>query len=236
MAPNIRGPTPRTFRAESLIRQKPRWSLDRLNLELPAQSLTVITGPSGSGKTTLTDLLVGLYQPQSGRILIDGVPLSEIDLKAWRRLIGYVPQDLILFHDTIEANVTLGDPNLGKEEARRALEDAGAWEFVGASPEGMERMVGEKGVKLSGGQRQRIALARALAGRPRLLILDEVTSALDPDTEREICRNIGVLSAEITVLAITHGEAWTDIADRVYRLDQGAVVLEKKSGSLKRPA
>jgi len=196
----------------------------------------VITGTSGSGKTTLTDLLLGLYQPQGGKILIDGVPLSEIDLQAWRRLIGYVPQDPILFHDTILANVTLGDPSLGEEEVRQALQAAGAWDFVSAQPEGLERVVGEKGAKLSGGQRQRIALARALAARPRLLILDEVTSALDPDTERDICRNIDALSADFTILAITHGEAWTEIADQVYRLDHGSVVPSKNGGSIKQPA
>ena len=209
---------------------------DGLSLEIPARGLTVITGPSGSGKTTLTDLLLGLHKPRGGRILIDGVPLGEIDLQAWRRLIGYVPQDLILFHDTIEANVTLGDPSLGEAEARHALEAAGAWDFVDAQPEGLARMVGEKGAKLSGGQRQRIALARALATGPRLLILDEVTSALDPATERDICAKIAALSDRFAILAITHGEAWADIAQRVYRFDQGSVVLEKDAGALKQPA
>ena len=171
-----------------------------------------------------------------GRFLIDGVPLEAFDLQAWRRMIGYVPQDLILFHDTIEANVTLGDPNLGEAEARRALEAAGAWDFVAAQPEGLARVVGEKGAKLSGGQRQRIALARALATNPRLLILDEVTSALDPATERDICANIAALSDRFAILAITHGEAWAEIAHRVYRLERETVVLEKDRGDLKEPA
>src|SRR3546814_5396976 len=99
--------------------------------------LTVITGASGSGKRTLTDLLLGFYQPQAGRILVDGVPLSEIDLQAWRGMIGYVPQELILFHDSVLANVTLGDPRLGEAEAREALEAAGAWDFVAALPAGV---------------------------------------------------------------------------------------------------
>lgn len=206
---------------------------DGMNLEIPARGLTVITGTSGAGKTTLTDLLLGLHRPQDGRILVDGVPLEAFDLQAWRRMIGYVPQDLILFHDTIEANVTLGDPDLGEAEARRALEAAGAWDFVAAQPEGLARVVGEKGAKLSGGQRQRIALARALATRPRLLILDEVTSALDPAAERDICANIATLSDRLAILAITHGEAWAEIAHRVYRLERGAVVLEKDRGDLK---
>jgi ATP-binding cassette, subfamily C, bacterial len=210
--------------------------LDRISLDIPARGLTVITGASGSGKTTLTDLLLGLYEPRSGRVLIDGMPLGEIDLQAWRSMIGYVPQDLILFHDTVLANVTLGDPRLGEAEAREALEAAGAWDFVALLPEGVHSVVGEKGAKLSGGQRQRIALARALAHKPKLLILDEVTSALDPKTERDICRNIDALSHGMTILAITHREAWTEIADRTYRIDHGAVELVKDGRGLKRPA
>ena len=207
-----------------------------VSIDIPSRRLTVVSGPSGSGKTTLTDLLLGLYQPQSGQILVDGAPLSEIDLQAWRNLIGYVPQELILFHDTILANVTLGDPRIGEPEARAALEAAGAWEFVDTLPEGLQSVVGEKGAKLSGGQRQRIALARALAGKPKLLIVDEVTSALDPATEKAICRNIDALSEDLTVLAITHREAWTEIADRVYHLERGRVELVKNGDPLKRPA
>ena len=210
--------------------------LNDVTMDIPAGGLTVITGTSGSGKTTLTDLLLGFYQPQEGRVLIDGTSLAEIDLQAWRGMVGYVPQDLILFHDTILANVTLGDPSIGEAEARRALEAAGAWDFVAAMPEGLESIVGEKGAKLSGGQRQRIALARALAGAPKLLILDEVTSALDPRTERDICRNIDALSHDMTILAITHREAWTEIAERTYRVDGGSVELVKDGRGLKRPA
>lgn len=210
--------------------------LRSVTIDVPTGALTVISGPSGSGKTTLTDLLLGLYQPQSGRILVDGVPLTEIDLQAWRSLIGYVPQELTLFHDTILANVTLGDPHIGEAEAQEALEAAGAWDFVAAIPEGMHSVVGEKGAKLSGGQRQRIALARALAGKPRLLVLDEVTSALDPQTEKAICRNIDAISRDLTVVAITHREAWTDIADRTYHLDRGRVEQVKNGRVLKRPA
>lgn len=210
--------------------------LDRVSLEIPTPGLTVITGASGSGKTTLTDLLLGLHEPQAGQVLLDGTPLSEIDLEAWRGMVGYVPQELILFHDTVLANVTLGDPRIDEAAVKRALEDAGAWDFVSSLPEGLQNIVGEKGAKLSGGQRQRIALARALAGRPKLLILDEVTSALDPRTERDICRNIDALSSTMTILAITHREAWTDIAQRTYRLDSGTIELVKDGYGQKRPA
>jgi ATP-binding cassette subfamily C protein len=157
-------------------------------------------------------------------VLLDGVPLQAIDLQSWRGLVGYVPQELILFHDSIYANVALGDRRIGAAEVREALELAGAWEFVCALPEGMLTEVGEGGAKLSGGQRQRIALARALVGKPRLLILDEVTSALDPDTEWQICRGIRDLAVDMAVLAITHRPAFLEIADLVYRIDDGRAV------------
>jgi len=199
-----------------------------VSLVVPAGQVTVLTGPSGAGKTTIADLILGLYEPDRGAVLLDGVPLKEIDLQSWRRLVGYVPQELVLFHDSIYANVALGDRRIGADEVREALELAGAWEFVCGLPEGMMTEVGESGAKLSGGQRQRIALARALVGKPRLLILDEVTSALDPDTEWQICRGIRDLAADMGVLAITHRPAFLEIADVIYRIDDGRAV--KASG------
>ncbi len=201
--------------------------LDSVSIEVPAKKITVLTGPSGSGKTTIADLIIGLYPPDEGRVTLDGVPLTEIKTESWRSQIGYVPQELVLFNDSIYANVSLGDKNVGEAEVKKALEQAGAWEFVNDLPEGMMSPVGEKGSKLSGGQRQRIALARGLASNPRLLILDEVTSALDPATEQDICQNIRALKEEMTVLAITHRPAFLDIADRVYRVSDG-VVLESR--------
>lgn len=207
-----------------------------VNLEIPAGEITVLQGPSGAGKTTIIDLLVGLYRPDSGRILVDGVPLSELDLTQWRRMIGYVPQELSLFHDSVLENVTLGDEHLTEADARAALREAGALEFVDSLPEGIHTTVGEHGARLSGGQRQRIALARALVVRPRLLILDEVTSALDPDTEREICRNIAGLSNRYTIVAITHRPIWAQVAHRLYRVEAGTVKLEAPEIRERQPA
>jgi ATP-binding cassette, subfamily C, bacterial len=186
-----------------------------LNLQVPARRLTLVIGPSGTGKTTLTDLLLGFYRPDRGEILIDGVPLPEIDIRSWRRSIGYVPQELILLHDSILANITLGDSSIGEERVAEALLVAGAGDFIACLPNGLSTEVGEKGARFSGGQRQRIAIARALVHRPKLLILDEVTSALDAATEREICENIRDISKSVTVLAISHRQAWIDVADSV---------------------
>ncbi len=202
-----------------------RLVLDDLSMTVPADRLTVIMGPSGVGKTTIVDLVLGLYAPQRGRILIDGVPLTELDLRAWRGMVGYVPQELILLHDTVFANLTLGDPGVTTGQAIAALETAGAWPFVELLPEGLTTTVGERGMQLSGGQRQRIALARALLLKPKLLILDEVTSALDPATEAEICANVRALDGSFTILAITHRPAWVDVADRVYEIAPGGVRL-----------
>ena len=186
-----------------------------LNLQVPARRLTLVIGPSGTGKTTLTDLLLGFYQPDRGEILIDGVPLPEIDVRSWRRSIGYVPQELILLHDSILANITLGDSSIGEKRVLEALRVAGAGDFIARLPDGLNTEVGEKGARFSGGQRQRIAIARALVHRPKLLILDEVTSALDAATEREICENIREIARNVTVLAISHRQAWVEVADSV---------------------
>jgi ATP-binding cassette subfamily C protein len=197
--------------------------LDDVSLELKAGSITTLVGESGSGKTTTADLLLGLFEPNQGRITLDGVPLSEIDLGAWRSMVGYVPQEILLFNDSILMNVTLGDPGISEAAAIEALERAGAMPFVRELPQGLATTVGDRGVLLSGGQRQRIALARALVTKPTLLILDEATSALDPTTEAEICATVARERGRLTVLAITHQPAWVELADRVYRVTQGKV-------------
>lgn len=189
-----------------------------LSLQIPANKITVVIGASGSGKTTVTDLILGLHKPDEGKILIDDVPIDQIDIRSWRGMVGYVPQDLVLFHESILVNVTLGADDLTVEDATRALEMAGAWDFVAALPDGIMTKVGERGGALSGGQRQRISLARALVHAPSLLILDEVTSGLDPETEMAICQNLKQLTDRLTIIALSHRPAWATVADQVYEL------------------
>ena len=197
--------------------------LKNASLEIPSRTFTSITGSSGSGKTTLVDLITGFFQPIKGEVLIDGVPLPKLNLRSWRRMIGYVPQDTILLHDSVFINVTLGEPSLTIENVEYALKASGAWDFVEKMPEGVNTIVGERGTKISGGQRQRIAIARALVHRPQLLILDEATSALDPETEASICQTLKDLRGQLTMLAISHQNALIDAADRVFKIENGAI-------------
>ena len=195
--------------------------LQEVSLTIPTRSLTTIIGSSGSGKTTLVDLIIGLYKPDTGAVYLDDVPLTRIDLKLWRRKLGYVPQEQLLLHDSILTNVTLGDPQLTEADAEYALKEANAWEFVSELPEGLHSSVGERGTKLSGGQRQRIMIARALVHRPSVLILDEPTSALDPASESLISETLRRLRTDYTILAISHQPALAESADVVYRLQHG---------------
>jgi ATP-binding cassette, subfamily C, bacterial len=200
---------------------------------IPSGRFTSILGPSGTGKTTIADLIAGLLKPQSGEIRVDGTSLAKVDMRKWRSMIGYVPQEIFLFHDTIESNVTLGDRSIGRMELVEALKSAGAWEFVSSLPGGIKTILGERGARISGGQRQRIAIARALIRKPSLLILDEVTTALDPKTEAEICMELKGLSGKMTIVAISHQKAMMEVADFIYRVHQGVVESVGDTLSLK---
>ena len=201
--------------------------LDRLDLCIPVGGITALVGPSGVGKSTVVDLLVGLYQPSAGVIRVDGVDLRDLDLAAWRHGIGYIPQEVLLFHDTVRNNVTLYEGGFSDEEVMAALAAAGAKTFVDETGTGLDTIVGERGSRLSGGQRQRISIARALLHRPRLLILDEATTGLDKETEHAICARVRELCERtgLTVLAVSHQQAWQEAAHRVYRMEAGAATL-----------
>ena len=193
------------------------------SLEIAAGGITVLQGPSGAGKTTLIDLLLGLYRPDSGRIDIDGLPIEQIALPAWRMMTGYVPQELSLLHGTVQTNIALGDADVSRQAVLESLKLAGAEPLIEELSSGIDTDVGEMGSKLSGGQRQRISLARALVLKPKLLILDEVTSALDPETEQRICDSVAGLAGEYTIVVITHRPAWVAVATQLYTIDSGSV-------------
>jgi len=206
------------------FRRGTRVILKDVSLEIGAGRTTQLQGPSGAGKTTIVDLVAGLIKPDSGRITIDGMPLDRVSLKAWRSMIGYVPQELFLFHGTILRNVTLDDPGMTREAVESALRAAGAWEFIQSLPRGLMTVVGEGGSKLSGGQRQRIAIARALLRKPRLLILDEATSGLDPKTEESLIRSLENAEGRPAIMVVSHRSAFSGTADVTYIVDGQKVV------------
>jgi ATP-binding cassette subfamily C protein len=191
---------------------------------IPAGRITALIGASGAGKTTVVDMIIGLVRANAGKITIDGVPLGELDLTAWRRMVGYVPQEAFLLHESVLINVTLGDQSLSEADAFEALEAAGAWDFVAAMPEGIHTPLGERGARVSGGQRQRIAIARALVHRPRMLILDEATASLDQASEAAICQTVSRLRGRMTIVAVSHQTALLEIADVTYRVADGTVL------------
>jgi ATP-binding cassette subfamily C protein len=197
--------------------------LSNVSMRAMAGEITAIIGPSGAGKTTIVDLIIGFNRSDRGRVTVNGVSLDELDMAWWRSQIGYVPQETVMFNDTILRNVTLGDPALSRDDAMRALSAAGLEPFIASLSEGLDTNVGERGNRVSGGQRQRLAIARALARKPALLIFDEATTSLDPDTEAGILATLRALAGKITVVAISHQPALLDIADSVYRISDGVI-------------
>ena len=183
-----------------------------------------IVGSTGSGKSTLVDLLLGLLDPVSGSILIDGRPLGE-NLRAWRAQIGFVPQDIFLVDDTLAANITFGEADevASAEQIAAAIRLAQLDDVVAELPEGLDTMLGERGVRLSGGQRQRVGLARALYRKPAILILDEATSALDNETERKISDALLSLHGKLTTVVVAHRLSTVRSCDRILYLDRGQV-------------
>ena len=202
------------------------WAVEGASLTIRRNQTIGLVGASGSGKTTLVDLLLGLYEPQSGSILIDEVPLATDAVSAWRRQVGYVPQQIFLSDDTVVANIAFGVPakQVDLEQVERASRMAQLHEFVQGLPSGYGTIVGERGVRLSGGQRQRIGIARALYRDPAVLIMDEATSSLDGATEEEVMQAIRVLAGKKTVILIAHRLTTVEECDRIYLLEAGRVV------------
>jgi ATP-binding cassette subfamily B protein len=197
--------------------------LKDINLTIKKGEKVGIVGESGSGKSTLIDLIIGLYKPKDGKILIDEKELSEKNMKSWRKKIGYIPQHIYLFDGTIAENVAFGE-EIDEEKVKKALKMANLLDFLEKEHEGIYTKVGENGVKLSGGQKQRVAIARALYNNPEILILDEATSALDNETEKKIMDEIYKIGEDKTMIIVAHRLSTLDRCTRIIKLDKGKIV------------
>ncbi|MGH3119335.1 MAG: ABC transporter ATP-binding protein, partial [Gaiellales bacterium] len=198
------------------------------SLTLPARSCVAVVGPSGQGKTTLLDLIAGLYEPQSGSVLVDGVPMDDLDLSLWRSRIGIVLQESPLFNASIRENIVLDRWPPDEIRLAEVCAMTRVDEFAVRLPQGLDTVVGERGSQISGGQRQRIAMARALYRDPLLLVLDEATSSLDAATEEVIVSTLRTLKGRMSMLIVSHGSRALDLADYVYRLENGALTEQVK--------
>ncbi len=203
-----------------------------ISLDVPRGSSIALVGPSGGGKSTLCDLLVRFYDPDKGRITIDGVDLRDITINSLRAHLGIVTQDIILFNDTVARNIAYGYGTIDHDKLREAARAAQALEFIEALPQGFETVVGTRGVKLSGGQRQRIAIARAIMKDPPILIFDEATSALDTESEVAVRRAIENLLKDRTALIVAHRLSTVRDADRIVVVDNGRIVDAGKHNEL----
>jgi ATP-binding cassette subfamily B protein len=206
--------------------------LEDINAIIEQGKTVAFVGESGAGKSTLIDLLIGFYEPCDGTITVDGIPLLEYDIISFRKKTGFVPQDSILFHDTIRNNLLWSYDTATENEVEEACKLANAHDFIMEMPEGYNTVVGDRGVRLSGGQRQRIALARALLRKPELLILDEATSSLDSQSETLIQEAIGKIAHQTTVVIIAHRLSTIANADWIYVLEEGRVVEQGTYGEL----
>jgi ABC-type multidrug transport system fused ATPase/permease subunit len=206
--------------------QESQYSLQGVNVRIPANGMTAIVGPSGAGKSTLVDLLMGLMQPESGVILADGQSIADDRLLSYRRSIGYVAQDPFLYNATIRDNLTMIKPDASEEELWEALEFASSADFVRKLPDGLDTLIGDRGIRLSGGERQRLVLARAIIRKPSILVLDEATSALDTENEKRIQEALERLKSSVTVIVIAHRLSTIRGADQILVIDQGRVIQQ----------
>ncbi len=206
--------------------------LNDIDIVIKKGKMTAIVGESGAGKSTLIDILIGFYEPHNGIVKVDGVPLFEYDITSFRQKIGFVPQEGILFHDTIRNNLLWSHDTAKENNVEEACKRANAHDFIMEMPEGYNTVVGDRGVRLSGGQRQRIALARALLREPELIILDEATSSLDSQSEHLIQQAIEKITYQTTVVIIAHRLSTIAKADWIYVLEKGRIVEQGTYGEL----
>jgi ATP-binding cassette subfamily B protein len=206
--------------------------LEDVSFRVPPGKSVAIVGPSGAGKSTVSRILFRFYDVTGGRVLIDGQDLRDVTQDSLRAAIGIVPQDTVLFNDTIHYNLSYGDPEAGREAVERAARMARIHDFVAAQPDGYDTIVGERGLKLSGGEKQRVAIGRALLKDPAILIFDEATSALDTKTEREIQASLNEVSRDRTTLMIAHRLSTVVEVDEILVLEEGRIVERGRHGEL----
>jgi ABC-type multidrug transport system fused ATPase/permease subunit len=201
--------------------------LSNVNLRIQSGEAVGFVGLSGSGKSTLIDIMLGLLEPQSGSVLINGQTLENVK-QSWQQQIGYIPQTIFLMDDSLRRNIAIGiaDKEIDEAAIVDALKSAQLEDFVASLPEGLDTVVGERGVRLSGGQRQRIGIARALYHQPSVLVLDEATSSLDTETEHGVMQAVQALQGDKTVIIVAHRLSTVEYCDRLYRLDAGRIVDE----------
>ena len=201
--------------------------LSNINIKISSGEAVGFVGQSGSGKSTLIDIMLGLLEPQNGSVLINGQTIENVK-QSWQKQIGYIPQTIFLLDDSLRRNIAIGiaDSEIDELAIVEALKSAQLEDFVASLPEGLDTVVGERGVRLSGGQRQRIGIARALYHRPSVLVLDEATSSLDTETEHGVMQAVQALQGDKTVIIVAHRLSTVEYCDRLYRLDAGRIVDE----------
>lgn len=206
-----------------------KWILQDISLKIEPNSSVALIGASGAGKTTLADIILGILEPQEGAIYVDNQNIKD-NMVAWHNSIGYIPQTIYLIDDTIRANIAFGmeREKIDEKAMQKALEEAKLDEFVKSLPDGLDTVVGDRGIKLSGGQRQRIGIARALYQQPEILILDEATSALDNDTEKEVMEAIDGLHGNRTLIIIAHRLSTIRNCDIIYEVIDGKIIIRKQ--------
>ncbi|MGP1613896.1 MAG: ATP-binding cassette domain-containing protein, partial [Pollutimonas bauzanensis] len=198
----------------------------KINLKFKAGEKVGIIGRIGSGKTTLEKLVLGLYEPTAGAVLIDGIDIKQIDPADLRRAIGYVPQDPVLFYGSLKYNLMMGAPFADDSQMLDVARIAGIEDFAARHPEGYDMMIGERGDSLSGGQRQSVAVARALINDPPILLLDEPSSNMDNQSEAALKRRLKDASAGKTMVLVTHRTALLELVDRLIVIDNGRVMAD----------
>ncbi|OWP55560.1 MAG: hypothetical protein B2I17_09285 [Thermoplasmatales archaeon B_DKE] len=221
---NSGGPTDLSFESVTFYRGK-RKILDSVSFSISKGEFVSITGRTASGKSTLVNLISRFYEPDSGFITIGGVDIRNIPLSELRQVVSVVPQEITLLSGTIRENIAYGSPEASMDDIRSAAENASISGFIDGLPEGYNTVVGERGITLSGGQKQRVAVARAILAKPGILILDDATSSVDPETELEMFRQIKRRLSGMTIINVTHRHSALKYADRILKLERGSVIL-----------